>query len=110
MPGAIRIANPGGLRWGATIQACGDGSDRAGRFGASSGTRRWWALGAFFLVVLIKNSADRALWLALPLIGLGFALIWFVIRLGVYVSDYGLRVNSIRAWKTVPWHQVAAMR
>src|ERR1044071_1196276 len=66
-------------------------------------------LGVFLLVVLIKNSADRALWLALPLFGLGFALIWFVIRLGIYISDYGIRVISIRDWKTVPWQQVAAI-
>jgi hypothetical protein len=66
-------------------------------------------LAVFWLVLLVNLGADPIEWIMVPLLVVVLGLIWYVIRLGIYVSDYGMRIRSFTDWKTVPWHQVAAI-
>ncbi len=68
------------------------------------------ALAAGWLVVLVRAGAQPYDWVSVPGFLICLAMVWHMIRLGIYVNDFGIRVIRVLTFQeTVAWHEIAVI-
>jgi hypothetical protein len=66
------------------------------------------ALAVGCLVALVRAGAHPYDWFVVPGFLIGLAMLWHMIRLGIYVSNFGIRVIRVLSLQeTVAWHEIA---